>query len=122
MIIVKPYTAQGAIPKFRFVKIGASASQVQLAVAASDRILGVYIGPDDAADGEAIEVCHLGESWLTVGGTIGIGMSLTTDANGQGVNAAPVAGANNKTGAIALQAGGSGGILLVIVVPGWYQG
>jgi hypothetical protein len=48
-------------------------------------------------------------------------MTLTTNANGQGVNAAPAAGTNVRTVALALQSG-TDSFIPVLVVPGWMQG
>lgn len=122
MLYSKTYTAEGAIPKFRFVKFGAAASSVLQATAVTDRIIGVYIGTTDAVAGDSVEVCLLGECMVTAGGSIGRGMTLTTDATGQAVNAAPAAGANAKTAALALDSAASGTQVPVLVVPGWYQG
>lgn len=121
MQIVNKYTAEGAITKFRFVKFGSTDSQVIQASAVTDRIVGVYIGPSDAANTDSVLICELGECFLEVDGAIGRGMTLTTDANGKGVNAAPAAGTNNKAGARA-QISGTSTTIRVLVVPGWFQG
>jgi hypothetical protein len=113
--------AEGAITKNRLVKFGSSDTQVIQSSAVTDRILGVYIGPDDAVDAAAVDVCVLGECNLEVSGAIGRGMTLTTNASGQGVNAAPAAGTNNKAAAMAMISGTSTTIS-VFVSPGWYQG
>jgi hypothetical protein len=121
MIYPRFGVAQGAITKFRLVKWGTLDDTYAQASAVTDRIAGVYLGPSDAADGDSIEICMLGECFLEVSGAIGRGMTLTTNASGQGVNAAPSAGTNNKTAAMALQSG-TNSVIAVVVVPGWMQG
>ena len=121
MLYSRVFNAEGAITVCRLVKFGSSDTQVSVATAASDRIAGVYLGRGDAVDGQAIEICMLGECTLEVSGTIARGMTLTTDALGKGINAAPAAGANAKTAAMALQSGTNTWIP-VFVCPGWTQG
>jgi len=122
MLWQKTGTAQGAITKNRIVKFGSADDTYAVATTpATDRIAGVFIGPSDAADSDTIEVCMLGECNLEVSGAIGRGMSLTTNGSGQGVNAAPVAGTNNKIVAMA-QISGTDTTIPVFVVPGWFQG
>lgn len=121
MLYSKGYTAEGAIPKFRIVKWGTTDTAVTLATLATDRIVGVYAGPDDAVDTQAIEVILLGETFMEVSGAIGRGMSLTTNASGQGINAAPAAGVNTRIVALALISGTNANIP-VLVAPSWFQG
>lgn len=121
MLYSRGYTAEGAIPKFRIVKFGTTDTAVTLATLATDRIVGVYVGPDDAVDTQAVEVILLGECLMEITGAIGRGMSLTTNASGQGINAAPAAGANTRIVAIALISGTNANIP-VFVAPSWYQG
>lgn len=121
MLYTKPFTAEGAITKLRLVKFGSTSTQVIQASLVTDRIAGVFVGPSDAVNGDAVEICMLGECNLEVSGAIGGGMTLTTNASGQGVNAAPVAGTNNKTVGMALISG-TNGVITVLVCPGWTQG
>jgi hypothetical protein len=120
--MIDRFTAEGAIVKRRFVKFGSSDSKVVQASAVTDRIIGVYSGGADAADTEEIEVCLLGICFLEVSGAIGRGMSLTTDADGKGVNAAPAAGVNNRIAAVAMQSGTNAVIRVFVVQGGWMQG
>jgi hypothetical protein len=121
MLYSRPGTAEGAIAKFRLVRFGSTDAQFVQAAAVTDRIAGVYVGPADAADGAAIEVCLLGECFLEVSGAIGRGMTLTTNASGQGVNTTPPGAQNNKAAAVALISG-TNTVIPVLVVPHWYQG
>lgn len=103
MLWSRPYTATGAITKNRLVKYAADDTHVSQASAVTDRIVGVYIGPSDAADGDAVEICLLGECNLEVSGAIGRGMRLTTNSSGQGVTAE--SGGSSRTCAVAMIAG-----------------
>lgn len=121
MIYTRTFTAEAALTAHRLVRPGAGADTVTPATAVTDRIIGVYVGPSDAAINDQVEVCLLGECHLNVAGAIGKGMTLTTNATSQGVNAAPAAGANNRTIAWAIDAG-TDVTIRVFVVPGWIQG
>ena len=117
----KRYTADGAITTRRLVKRGASDTQMAQASAVTDLIVGVYLGPGDAANGDTIDVCLLGECTLEVTGSVSFGSLLTTDSNGKGAVAAPASGVNNRIAAMALQAG-TNTTVRVLVLPGMVQG
>ena len=121
MLYSDRFVAEGAITKNRLVKFGSTDAKVVQASTVTDRIVGVFIGPSDAADTDAVEVCMLGRCNLEVSGSIGRGMTLTTNANGQGVNAVPPPGANNKVAAMALISG-TNTTIPVLVYSGWIQG
>jgi hypothetical protein len=121
MIFSKMYTAVGAIPKFRLVKYVTSDTQVTLAVAATDQIIGVTMGPSDAADTDQVEVCLLGECFVEVSGAIGRGGVLTANASGQGVPPSVTVGVNSRIIGWAMISGTSTNIP-VFVVPSHFQG
>lgn len=122
MLYARTFIAEGAITVNRLVRFSPTVEgQVVQSAAVTDRIAGVYVGPGNAANGDTVQVCMLGECNLEVSGAVGRGSALTTNASGQGVTAAPAAGTNNKIAAVALIAGSSNTIP-VLVVPSSFQG
>jgi hypothetical protein len=90
MLASERFTAEGAITKFRFVKIGSTNSQVIQASTVTDRIIGVYLGPADAVNADEVEVCLLGRCQVETSGSIGRGTPVTTNSSGQAVTAETV--------------------------------
>lgn len=121
MIAQKQFTAKGTINGRRIVKFDAAENEIIQASAASDRLLGVYLGPGNAATNDLVDCCLLGECLLDVAGAIGRGMLLTADSNGKGVQANPSAGVNNRVIAMALQSG-TDITIKVLVLPSQLQG
>lgn len=121
MIAQRQYTANGSIAARRIVKFDASDTTVVQASAVSDQLLGVYIGPADAASSDLVDVCLMGECLLDVAGAVGRGVLLTCDSNGKGVQAVPAAGVNNRIIGEALQTG-TDTTIRVLVFPSMMQG
>ena len=99
------FTAETAVPAFRFVKVGTTDGSVQLA-GAGDAVLGVSMDTDVAADGRA-DVQHDGIGQVTLGGTVAYGAALASDATGRGVTA------SGDSCGIALDSGIEGDIIRI---------
>jgi hypothetical protein len=119
--LTKSYTAEATINPFRIVKFGAADYGVVHGAAAADLLIGVTTEVD-AVSGERVDVIHEGIADLKLGGTVARGALITSDATGQGVAAAPAAGANNRVIGFALISGVSGDIIPVLVAPHQIQG
>ena len=120
--LVKSYAAGAAISPCHFVKFGTSDYTVVTTAAVSDAIIGISVPLVSAALGDPVDIIQQDIADLTLGGTVTRGDLLTSDANGCGVTAAPAAGVNNRTGAIALISGVSGDVIPVQLAQGSVQG
>jgi Uncharacterized conserved protein (DUF2190) len=119
--LTKSYLAEAAISAFRIVKVGAADLGALQAAAVADKFIGISTEVDTVS-GERLDVIHEGIADLKLGGTVARGDSLTTDASGQGVTAAPAGGTNNQVIGRALTSGVSGDIIPVMVAPSVLQG
>ena len=119
--LTKSYTAGGAINPFRIVKFGSNDFEVVQGAAATDALVGVST-EIDAASGERVDVVQAGIADVKLGGSVTRGGLVTSDASGQGVAAAPAAGANNRVIGVALISGVSGDIIPVMISQGSVQG
>jgi hypothetical protein len=122
MIAVREYTAgSGGLTTCRIVKPGASNVAVLQASAATDKLIGVHLGPGTVAEAAQGQVCLLGECRLEVSGTVNRGDLITSDADGKGITAAPSAGSNVRTIGWCMQTT-TNGVARVFVTPGVMQG
>ena len=120
-ILMKAFTAGGAISPYRIVRI-ASADTVEQAAAVANTMIGVNTDLAIVAN-ERVEVAVQGIAFVEAGAAIAIGVLVTTDASGRGVTAAPAAGVNNRHIGIALDAAvAAGDIIRVLLSPGSVQG
>ncbi len=118
----KGFSAEAAIGKNRIVKFGTADHQVVLATGPADLLVGVSDGAGDAVAGDVVDVA-LGEFHeVVLGGTVGRGRLLTSDANGAAVQAAPAAGVNAYTIGFALVDGVAGDIIPYFGQRGVIQG
>lgn len=119
--LLKSFSAGGAITAFRLVKLSA-AETVVLAAAATDFIIGVA-NEVAAASGERQDVVLSGVAFVEAGAAFALGATITADASGRGIVAAPAAGTNNRIVGIALEAAAAAGdVVRVLVSPGTFQG
>jgi len=118
---IKNYTAAAAIVKYRIVK-PATDGAVSLATAATDSLIGVVDIPADAPAGARVDVVRDGMALIELGGTVAAGDFLTADANAMAITAAPAAGANMRTIAIAETSGVAGDVIYAQIEPGSIQG
>ena len=95
-----------------FAKFGADDDTVDVASAATDKLIGVIQHTTSAA-GEVVRVMMLGISRIKLGGTVTRGDELTADSAGKGVAAT----AGQSTGGIALASGVTGDIIPVYCRP-----
>lgn len=120
---IKSYDAEAAIAANRIVKFGAADYGVVQAAAATDAMVGVAVSPNGAAAaGDRVDVAHDGIADVKLGGTVTAGAAITANASGQGVAAAPSAGANVRIVGFALTGGASGDIVPVKLSLGSLQG
>ncbi|MGB0747176.1 MAG: capsid cement protein [Magnetospiraceae bacterium] len=93
--LIKNFSAEGAITKYRIIKIGAADGGVLQGAAATDAVFGVATDVG-AALGERCDVVMAGITHVEYGGNVNRGDLLVSDANGKAVAAAPAAGVNNR--------------------------
>lgn len=120
-VLAKNYTAGGAIPAFRIVKMGANDGEVLQAAAATDFLVGVN-GELAPASGERVDIQKVGIARIEFGGTVTRGGPVTSDASGKAVAAAPAAGSNVRIIGFAEVSAVSGDIGDVLIAPGLMQG
>ena len=120
-VLAKNYTAGGAIPAFRIVKMGANDGEVLQAAAATDFLVGVN-GELSPASGERVDIQKVGIARIEFGGTVTRGGPVTSDASGKAVAAAPAAGSNVRIIGFAEVSAVSGDIGDVLIAPGLMQG
>jgi hypothetical protein len=120
-ILIKNYTAGGAIGANLLVKWSADFTVVA-AAAAADRSIGVTRSNVTTASGDPVDVVVKGEYEVKAGGTIARGDPITSDASGQGVTAAPAGVTNNPIVGYAKQAAVIGDLFLCDINPQTFQG
>ena len=118
---IRNFLAEGAIPAFSIVKVGANDGGALAAAAATDKIIGVSTDIA-AASGERCDVILGGVADVLFGGAVTRGDPLTADASGRAVTAAPVAGTNNRLIGFALVSGVLGDVGQVDLAQSVMQG
>jgi hypothetical protein len=120
-LMTKTFVAEAAINPNRIVKFGSTDDFVVQGAAVGDALIGVIetVAP---ALGERCDVTTHGIAEVKLGGAVTRGDWITSDANGQGVSAAPAAGANNNVIGRALASGVNGDVVRVLIAPGRIQG
>jgi hypothetical protein len=110
--IVQAYVAGGAILPNRLVEFTAVAGQVTQVNAATDLLLGVYVGDVSAATGDQVPVAILGIATAEAGEAITQGAMLASDTVGRVVVAATTERLIGK----ALQTAAAAGSLIKILI------
>jgi hypothetical protein len=119
--LAKAVVANGAVPKYTIVKLGA-AGIATVAAAATDKLMGVSQDVT-AATGERFDAQVTGIAWCTAGGVFAEGDPLTSDASGRAVVAAPAAGSNVRLIGYATEAATAlGDVVNILLAPGVMQG
>lgn len=119
----KSYIAVAAIAAFRICKFGATEGEVQLAAAATDKLIGVTGAVPARAAGEVVDLIHGGIVDIEAGAAFAAGDAITSDAVGRAIVAAPAAGVNNRIIGEALgPALAAGDIVPVLFAPSVMQG
>ena len=101
------FTAETAVPAFRFVKAGEAQGNVKLA-GSGDAVLGVSMDVD-VKEGNRVDVQHDGIGHVELGADVTYGQALSSDAEGRGV---PAEGAS---GIVALDSGSEGDVVRIKV-------
>lgn len=100
------FTAENAVPAFRFAKAGTAEGHVKLATAGAV-VLGVSMDVA-SAEGRPCDVQLDGIALVECGGSVSFGAAVESDANGKAVTASATPGF-----ATALESGASGDIIRV---------
>lgn len=98
----------------------ATGKKAAKASGATAALIGVALY--DVAAGQTGTIQTHGVARVKLGGTVAAGDPITSDANGQGVAAAPAVGVNAYIVGVALEAGVSGDLIDVLIAPGRIQG
>lgn len=106
---------------FTIATFGADDDTFSVASGPDAALIGVFQGSTVNA-GDMVEVMVTGISNIVCGGTVTRGDYLTSDANGNGITAAPASGVNAGVIGIALESGVAGDIIAVRLAPGRIQG
>ena len=106
------FTAETAVPAFRFAKAGTAEGKVKLATA-GDLALGVSTAVA-SAEGRPCDVQLDGIARVEAGGSIAYGAKVVSDANGKAVTIE-----SGDVLGIALEAGSSGDIIRVKLCGGY---
>lgn len=106
------FTAETAVPAFRFAKVGTSEGNVKLA-GAGETALGAT-GELDTAEGCRCDVQLDGIAEVECGGSVSFGAKLASDANGKAV-----AAESGEYLGIALEGGASGDIIRIKLSGGY---
>jgi hypothetical protein len=120
-LLLKGFTAGGAISPYRIVRFSAAETVIQ-AAAATEAMFGVNTDLT-IVSGERVEVMTHGIAWVEAGAAVALGAPVTADSVGRGVAAAPAAGVNNRIIGLALDAAvAAGDQIRVLLSPGQIQG
>ena len=111
VLMWKAYEAQGAIAAHRIVRTGAADGQVRTATAAAHLVVGVS-GRAAAADGERVEIAHIGIADVKAGAAITRGNLLIATAGGE---ATPATASNDRIVGIALANAADGDLVPVLL-------
>lgn len=111
MQLAKNYVADVAISPFRLVKPGSADDRITVATSSTDFITGATmdIGP---AVGERCDVQLAGVAYVEAGAAIPRGSSITSDAIGRAIVAAPAAGVNASVAGRALETATAAGDII----------
>lgn len=101
------FTAETAVPAFRFVKAGEAQGNVKLA-GSGDAVLGVSMDVD-VKEGNRVDVQHDGIGHVELGADVTYGQALSSDAEGRGVLA------EGASGIVALDSGTEGDVVRIKV-------
>ena len=109
------FTAESAVPAFRFVVAGSSEGSVKPAAAGADA-LGVSSDMEASAGGSC-DVQLDGVTQIELGGTVAFGGKIASDATGKGV-----ACVSGNYSAVALDSGVTGDLIRIKIVSGTVAG
>jgi len=103
--------AQGAITQYVFVK--PSAADFGCDECTADTDLAVGVAQDAAVQGDPVSVAFGGVAKVLLGGTVTVGLALTSAADGTATSAV----AGDVAHGIALTAGAAGDVISMLVLP-----
>lgn len=109
----RTFTAESAVEGYRIVKPGASGGAVK-ATAATDLLLGTSATQEDCPTGGLLNMALGPLPKVVLGGTVGAGVAITSNAAGKGVAAA----AGNRIIGFAEIAGVADDVITYIRAPG----
>lgn len=118
----RAYNAEAAVSPFTIVKPGANPRGALPASTPQDLFLGTAAELSPQA-GQRFDVLKAGVGLVQAGAAFAVGVPLTSDANGNAVQAAPAAGSNARIIGFAEEAATQlGDIVRYWVAPGYIQG
>lgn len=115
--LIKSFRAASAVAQYLIVRAVAN-GEVAKAGAGTHAVIGVADGMGVAAAGGMLDVVQAGWAEVKLGGDVSFGDPLTANADGEAVEAAPVAGSVIRTVGFAMADGQDGDVIPVHVVPG----
>lgn len=101
---IKSFIATAVAIAPYLIVAAAADNKVALATAATDRLIGATDALGADAD-QVIDITTVGQSEVTLGGTVAFGDKLTSDAAGKAIVATGAAGVNKHTIGTAMVAG-----------------
>lgn len=110
----RPRVAEAAVEGYRIVKPGTADMSCVKASAATDKLLGTSDELDHAI-GEIVDVAAIPVARVRLGGTVGAGDALTSDANGKAIATTTT---GNRTIGFAETAGVADQVITYIWAPG----
>lgn len=116
-VLIKGLEAAAPIAGNRIVAFNGVGAKVATATAATDKLAGVS-DRMGAQTGGLVDTIQVGLGDVQLGGTVAAGDLATSDAQGRAVKAMPVAGSQVRTIGEFQDAGVSGDIVPILVVPG----
>lgn len=117
----KEVSTSGTVVAFTLATPGADDNTYVQGSGVAAPLLGVFqFAP--STDQPQVRIRMDGISWVLISTAVTRGQPLTSDANGNGVPAAPAAGVNNYIIGFAMASGVAGQLIPVRIAPGRIQG
>jgi hypothetical protein len=117
----KEVNTSGTVAQYTLATPGADDNTCVQASGVTALMEGVFqFAP--TTDQPQVRIRMSGISWVQISAPVTRGQPITSDANGNGVPAAPAAGTNNYIIGYALGSGAAGQLIPVLIVPQRIQG
>jgi hypothetical protein len=120
-LLIRNFTAGGAITAYRLVLFSADETVIQSATSGG-AVIGAC-GEVAPASGERVDVVVSGMAYIEAGAAVVRGALVMSDTSGRAITAAATAGTNVRIAGIALEAAAAAGDQIrVLLSPGNFQG
>jgi hypothetical protein len=117
----KEVNTSGTVGQYTLATPGADDNTFVQASGVTALLAGVFQFPP-STDQPQVRIRMSGISWVQISTAVTRGQPVTSDANGNGVPAAPAAGANNYIIGYAMASGVAGQLIPVLIAPQRIQG